>query len=171
MPEQPSTLEHDVTELGPAPGRAAVRAAAEDQTAADARADGEDDEIVDADSGARAVLADCRGVAVVLDDHGDAELILEHRLQPNSLERQVAAPDERRRAAVDRRGARDAHRRRLFRHLADRMHQEREQLVAAEAARGHRRAGGDGVVLVHYPAEQLALPEVHGNDARQRRLP
>ena len=98
---RPVDFDHHVPELGACSVPAAVRAPVEDEPTADARAEREHDEIARAAPGAELPLGDGGDVAVVVDDDGDADPLLEVPGEVDAGERHVHGPDDPARDLVD----------------------------------------------------------------------
>ena len=139
-----------VAELRAGADRASVGAPAEDQSAADARAEREHDHVGRAAAGSGAPLRDRRRVAVVVDRHGQRQPLAHHVSERHVDERDVHRPDRRPGSLVDPR--RDAEADRddaLVEQLADRGLEPVEELVLrfergrVLAVRGDRPVAAD----------------------------
>ena len=104
----PVELEHHVAELGRGAARSAVEPAAEDQPAADTRAEGQHDHVLRAAAGADRPLGHRSGIRVVVDRDRQPQVLLGSLSQRDALERNVNREDRRAFALVDRRRDADA---------------------------------------------------------------
>ena len=130
-------LDHDVAELGSAAGGAAVRAAVQDQAAADPGAEREHHDVPRPACGARPPLGDRRGVAVVVERDRQAVPLAHPVAQVDALERDVHGLERAARALVDPRRDPEAER---LRHRALRGAAPRPSRRARRAARPARSA-------------------------------
>ena len=159
----PSGHHAHVPDLGAHAEGAAVERAVEDDAAADAGADGDQQEVVDVVAGAELELAPGRGVRVVLDDDGQAERRLEVGLQVEVAPGQVGGEQHDGAGLVDVAGR--AHADRLDRGGGSRSSVTSFSIAASMACDvGGRRLDPelleDGAVLVDDAAGDLGAADV-----------
>ena len=130
-------VEDDVPYLSRPSRHTPIQGAVDDDAAADAAADGDEEHVAGAATGAESVLGDGGGVGVVLQEARDVELLLEPRGEGDiAPAREVGGMGDHAAQVVDRPGRGDADRRQLL--LA-------EARLAQALAQGGGHAGDDGV--------------------------
>ena len=105
---RPVELEHHVPQLGRGAARSAVEPPAEDEPAADPRAEREHDHVLRTAAGADRPFGHRRGVRVVVDRDRQPQVLLAALSQRDALERDMHGEDRRAFALVDRRRDADA---------------------------------------------------------------
>ena len=171
----PVELEHHVAQLGRGAARSPVEPPAEDEPAADARAEGEHDHVLRAAAGADRPFGDRGGVRVVVDRDGQAQISLAALAQRHARERNVDREDGAAAPLVDRRRNADADGGDAV--VAKRVDDLREAFEECLGGLGRRLAPlrpEDGAVALDDPREDLRAADVDADGAlgrHDRRLP
>ena len=162
-------LDHDVAEVGGRADRAAVHGAVEEQPAADARADGQHDDVPRAGGRPGPGLGEHRRVAVVVDEHRDPEALGHDIGEGHVHERKVVGDRRDPAPAIDQAGDPEADR--VDRptggaaDLVDGRDDGVEQLAGLQAPDPAVRAVADVEPLVERARQELRPAEVHPDDA------